>query len=219
MLTDARPLARTARQALADAPQTVAAAVNFARDLVNMPPNDLYPESFADELKSRRKRHQGQGLGPRREALEAKGYGGILGVGQGSASPPRLVKLTYKPAKPIAHLALVGKGITFDSGGLSIKPANSMVDDEVRHGRRRRRRRRHVRDRRARAAGARDGVRLPGREHAVGQRDPPGDVLTMYGGKTVEVLNTDAEGRLVLADGITTATERQARPASSTSPR
>ena len=64
-----------------------------------------------------------------------------------------------------------------------------------------------IRDRRARAAGAGHGVRLPGREHAVRARDPPGDVLTMYGGKTVEVLNTDAEGRLVLADGIVTANE------------
>jgi leucyl aminopeptidase len=193
-----------ARSALDEA-VAVADAVNYTRDLVNMPPNDLYPESFADELKSR-----ARGTGVRvavtdEKALEDKGYGGILGVGRGSARPPRLVRLTYNPPKSRAHLAFVGKGITFDSGGLSIKPAASMHTMKC--------------DMSGAAAVAAAtfaiaAMGLPVRVTAYaclaenmpsGKATRPGDVLTMYGGKTVEVLNTDAEGRLVLADGITTA--------------
>jgi len=192
------------KRAVADA-AIVADAVNFCRDLVNTPPNDLYPETFADELKSRAK-----GTGVRvtvtdEKALESKGYGGILGVGKGSARPPRLVTLSYRPSKPVAHIALVGKGITFDSGGLSIKPANSMVTMKC--------------DMSGAAAVsaatfAIAALGLPVRVTAYaclaenmpsGKATRPGDVLTMFGGTTVEVLNTDAEGRLVLADGITTA--------------
>jgi leucyl aminopeptidase len=193
-----------ARSAL-DTAVAVADAVNFTRDLVNMPPNDLYPESFADELKSR-----ARGTGVRvavtdEKALEDKGYGGILGVGKGSARPPRLVRLTYNPPKARAHIALVGKGITFDSGGLSIKPAASMHTMKC--------------DMSGAAAVAAAtfaiaALGLPVRVTTYaclaenmpsGKATRPGDVLTMYGGKTVEVLNTDAEGRLVLADGITAA--------------
>jgi leucyl aminopeptidase len=193
-----------ARSAL-DTAVAVADAVNFTRDLVNMPPNDLYPESFADELKSR-----ARGTGVRvavtdEKALEDKGYGGILGVGKGSARPPRLVRLTYNPPKARSHIALVGKGITFDSGGLSIKPAASMHTMKC--------------DMSGAAAVAAAtfaiaAMGLPVRVTTYaclaenmpsGKATRPGDVLTMYGGKTVEVLNTDAEGRLVLADGITTA--------------
>jgi leucyl aminopeptidase len=193
--------ARTA----AEAGVTVAAAVNYARDLVNMPPNDLYPASFADDLKA-----HARGTGVRvavtdEKALEDKGYGGIMGVGKGSARPPRLVRLTYNPPKSRAHLAFVGKGITFDSGGLSIKPAGSMQTMKC--------------DMSGAAAVASAtfaiaALGLPVRVTTYaclaenmpsGRATRPGDVLTMYGGKTVEVLNTDAEGRLVLADGITTA--------------
>ena len=116
--------------------QTVASAQNWARDLVNMPALDLYPESFAQAV---RERFAGTKVTVEvaDEAQLAKDdCGGLVGVGRGSARPPRLVTLTYKPRKASAHLALVGKGITFDSGGLCIKPAGGMVDDEVRHGRR-----------------------------------------------------------------------------------
>jgi leucyl aminopeptidase len=113
--------------------------------------------------------------------------------------------MTYRPAKPVAHLAFVGKGITFDSGGLSIKPANSMVTMKC-----------DMSGAAAIAAAtfaiAELGLPIRITSYAClaenmpsGKATRPGDVLTMYGGKTVEVLNTDAEGRLVLADGITTA--------------
>ena len=110
----------------------------------------------------------------------------------------------------MAHLALVGKGITFDSGGLTIKPGAGMDDDEVRHGRRRRGRRR----RRFAIAELGLPVRVttfaPMAENMVsGTSMRPGDVLTMYGGTTVEVLNTDAEGRLVLADALVLAAEQK----------
>jgi leucyl aminopeptidase len=117
------------------------------------------------------------------------------------------VKLAYKPSKPVAHLALVGKGITFDSGGLSIKPSNAMATMKC-----------DMSGAAAIAAAtfAIAELGLPVRVSAYaclaenmpsGHATRPGDVLTMYGGKTVEVLNTDAEGRLVLADGITTAND------------
>jgi leucyl aminopeptidase len=195
---------KEAKSALATA-QTTAQAVNFCRDLVNMPPNDLYPESFADELKTRAKGTDVKVSITDEKALESKGYGGILGVGKGSARAPRLVTLTYRPTKPVAHIALVGKGITFDSGGLSIKPANSMVTMKC-----------DMSGAAAVAAAtfaiAELGLPVRVTSYAClaenmpsGKATRPGDVLTMYGGKTVEVLNTDAEGRLVLADGITTA--------------
>jgi leucyl aminopeptidase len=197
---------RSARSALAEA-TAVAGAVNFARDLVNVPPNDLYPESFAQELKSRSKSSKVSVSITDEKALEDKGYGGIMGVGKGSIRPPRLVKLSYKPSKPVAHIALVGKGITFDSGGLSIKPSNAMATMKC--------------DMSGAAAVsaatfaiAELGLPVRVTTYAClaenmpsGHATRPGDVLTMYGGKTVEVLNTDAEGRLVLADGITTAND------------
>ena len=194
-----------AGRAALDAAVAVADAVNYARDLVNTPPNDLYPESFADDLKAR-----ARGTGVRvsvtdEKALADKGYGGIMGVGMGSARPPRLVRLTYNPPKARSHIAFVGKGITFDSGGLSIKPASSMPTMKC--------------DMSGAAAVASAtfaiaALAIPVRVTTYaclaenmpsGHATRPGDVLTMYGGKTVEVLNTDAEGRLVLADGITTA--------------
>jgi leucyl aminopeptidase len=199
---------KAAKQALAEA-TTVAEAVNFARDLINQPPNDLYPESFASEVTARAKRSKVKVAVTDEKALEAQGYGGIMGVGKGSARPPRLVTLTYKPTRPVAHIALVGKGITFDSGGLSIKPSNAMVTMKC--------------DMSGAAAVvaatfAIAELGLPVRITAYaclaenmpsGHATRPGDILTMYGGKTVEVLNTDAEGRLVLADGITTATAQK----------
>jgi leucyl aminopeptidase len=136
------------------------------------------------------------------KALTRDGCGGILGVGQGSANPPRLVKLEYSPRGAKQHLAYVGKGITFDTGGISIKPAANM--DEMKGDM-------------AGAAAVIAAVRaiatlklpikvtgwVPMAENMPsGTAQRPGDVITMFDGTTVEVLNTDAEGRLVLADAL-----------------
>jgi leucyl aminopeptidase len=135
------------------------------------------------------------------------GLGGLIGVGGASDNPPRMVKLTYTPAgKSKGHLALVGKGITFDSGGLSIKPADGMIGMKG--------------DMAGAAAVLAAMSVLPGlgvpvqvtgylclAENMInGKATRPGDVLTIKNGTTVEVLNTDAEGRLVLADGLSLAT-------------
>jgi len=139
------------------------------------------------------------------KALAEQGFGGILGVGQGSDRPPRLVRLEYSPADAARHIALVGKGITFDTGGLSLKPAASMVGMKF--------------DMAGSATvlaaiRAIAALRLPVRVTAwmciadnmpSGRATRPGDVLRMLDGTTVEVLNTDAEGRLVLADGLVAA--------------
>ncbi|WP_238695378.1 leucyl aminopeptidase family protein [Ornithinimicrobium flavum] len=185
----------------------VTAAVAWARDLVNTPPNVLYPETFAAQVLERA---QAAGVEVEvwwPERLEQEGCGGILGVGQGSARGPRLVTLTYAPEGAGTHLALVGKGITFDSGGLCIKPGAAMVTMKM-DMRRRRLRRGHRRDRRAGAPGP--GDRLCLAENMTGDlAQRPGDVVTMRGGRTVEIINTDAEGRLVMADGLALASEQQ----------
>ena len=190
--------------------QVVTAATMLARDWVNTPPGDLTPEKFASAVESAKKDRKGVKVTVKvtdEKALEAEGYGGIIGVGQGSDNPPRLVQLTYRPRGAKAHLALVGKGITFDSGGLSIKPGGSMMTMKC--------------DMAGAAsvlaatfAIAELGLPIsvttyaPMAENMVsGRATRPGDVLTMYGGKTVEILNTDAEGRLVLADALVRATE------------
>jgi leucyl aminopeptidase len=191
----------------AAAAQIVAEAVNFTRDLVNMPPNDLYPQSFADELLTRAKSQKSKVSVTvlDEKALNTKGYGGLLGVGKGSTRQPRLAKLSYRPAKAKAHIALVGKGITFDSGGLSIKTGAGMMTMKC--------------DMAGAAAISAAvfaiaelglPVRVTGyaclaENMPSGGASRPGDVLKMYGGQTVEVMNTDAEGRLVLADGISSA--------------
>ena len=185
----------------------LAAAVGATRDLVNCPPVDLYPAEFAQ-----RALDQAKDLPVKVTVLDEKqlakgGYGGIVGVGQGSSRPPRLVKVAYAPRGAKQHVALVGKGITFDSGGLSIKPAAGMETMKL--------------DMAGAAvvlqtvlAVARLG--LPVRVTAwlaiaenmpSGTAQRPSDVLTTYGGRTVEVLNTDAEGRLVLADALVAASE------------
>jgi leucyl aminopeptidase len=208
------PAARK-REAIAafEEAQVVADRVAATRDWVNTPPGDLTPPVFADAVVAAAKEAV-KGRGPKvtvtvldEKRLAELGCGGILGVGSGSDAPPRLVELSYSPRKPVAHLALVGKGITFDSGGLTIKPASSMSD---------------MKSDMAGAAAvvqatlaiAQLGLPLkvstfaPMAENMVsGSAVRPGDVLTMYGGTTVEVLNTDAEGRLVLADALVRATE------------
>jgi leucyl aminopeptidase len=205
---------RSEMQTVADEAQVVAEAVARARDWVNTPPGDLTPPAFADAVVEAAK-ETSKGRGARKvsarvideKELLALGCGGILGVGDGSDAPPRLVELAYSPTKPVAHLALVGKGVTFDSGGLTIKPASSM--NEMKSD----------------MAGAAAVVQatcaiarlklplkvstfVPMAENMVsGSSVRPGDVLTMYGGTTVEVLNTDAEGRLILGDALVRATE------------
>jgi leucyl aminopeptidase len=195
-----------AKQDLARAAVT-AESVAAARDLVNTPPNDLYPASFADRAVT-----MAQAAGLRTEVLDEKalrreGYGGILGVGGGSSRPPRLVRLHYAPAAPKAKVALVGKGITFDTGGISIKPAAKMEEMTM--------------DMAGAAAVVVTTVLAARLELPVeviatvpmAENMPsatayrPGDVLTMYGGTTVEVLNTDAEGRLILADALVRAAQ------------
>ncbi|WP_402464718.1 leucyl aminopeptidase [Isoptericola aurantiacus] len=198
-----------ARTAAARA-EILATAVHGTRDLVNTPPNDLFPASFADAAKTAVKELGAKGVKVTvldDKQLAAGGYGGLTGVGQGSTRGPRLVKLTYAPAKATGKVALVGKGITFDTGGISIKPAagmDSMKSDmagaaAVLH---------------TVVAAARLGLpvavtgylclaeNMPG-----GNAQRPADVVRMRGGKTVEVLNTDAEGRLVMADGLVSAVE------------
>ena len=196
--------------------QIVAAAVNTTRDWVNIPPGDLTPPAFADAV-SEAVATLGKGRGAPKvkivvhdeKSLAELGCGGILGVGAGSSAPPRLVELTYSPKGATSHIALVGKGITFDSGGLSIKPAqgmNTMKCDMAGAA--------AVVQATLAIAALRLPVKVstfvPMAENMVsGSATRPGDVLTMYGGTTVEVLNTDAEGRLVLADALVRATEQK----------
>jgi leucyl aminopeptidase len=192
--------------------RVVTAATTLVRDWVNTPAADLTPAGFADavvaEHRSRKPAKVKVTVTGDAE-LRERGFGGIVGVGQASANPPRLVRLTYTPRGARAHLALVGKGITFDSGGLSIKTAGGMTTMKC--------------DMAGAAAvvaatfaiaelglPVRVTTLAPLAENMVsGDATRPGDVLTMYGGATVEVLNTDAEGRLVLGDALVLATEAE----------
>ncbi|HEY8479038.1 MAG TPA: leucyl aminopeptidase [Spirillospora sp.] len=185
----------------------LADSVRLVRDLVNTPPSHLSPEDLAGEAE-RVARDTGLSI----EVLDEKalvdgGYGGITGVGQGSANPPRLVRLSYTHPEASKTLALVGKGITFDSGGLSLKPSEAMDWMKSDMGGA------------AAVLGALAGIaRLRPKVNVIGYMaiaenmpsgtaQRPSDVLRVYGGKTVEVLNTDAEGRLVLADALVRAGE------------
>ncbi|MEP7764198.1 leucyl aminopeptidase [Sanguibacter sp. 25GB23B1] len=209
-ITVVTPLARQSAVKKAGVRASVVAqAVNGTRDLVNTPPNDLFPAAFADIARA-----AVRGTGVKISVLDEKaltsgGYGGLLGVGLGSSRGPRLVKLTYAPSRPKAKIALVGKGITFDSGGISIKPAKGMEA---------------MKSDMAGAAAvlhtvlAAAELGLPvavtgwlclAENMPSGTAQRPSDVITIRGGKTVEVLNTDAEGRLVLADGLVAAGEEK----------
>jgi leucyl aminopeptidase len=196
-------------KAAAERASAIATAVATARDLVNTPPSHLYPAEFAKRAKT-----LGEAAGLEVEVLDDKaltkeGYGGVIGVGKGSSRPPRLVRLAHRGAKnkKAKTVALVGKGITFDTGGISIKPAANMH---------------HMTSDMGGAAAVVATVVLAAKQQlpidviatvpmaenmpsSTAQR--PGDVLTQYGGTTVEVLNTDAEGRLILADAIVRACE------------
>ncbi|GGR16239.1 leucyl aminopeptidase [Streptomyces roseolus] len=196
-----------AHKAAADRALAVAEEINRARDLINMPPNDLYPATFAAAVQAAGKEHGLKVQVLDEKALAKGGYGGILGVGAGSANPPRLVRIAHTHPKAERTLALIGKGITYDSGGISLKPAGHNETMKC--------------DMSGAAAvfatvvaAARLGLEVNvtgwlalAENMPSGSATRPGDVLRMYGGKTVEVLNTDAEGRLVLADAITKASE------------
>ena len=193
-------------ESVVDAARTASQATWTVRDLTNTPSSLKNPGWVAD-----RARELAAGLpGVEVEvldaaALAAQGFGGILAVGSGSATPPCLVRVSWTPSRPagrIRHVVLVGKGITFDTGGLSIKPREAMVPMKT--------------DMAGSAvvlatvlAAARAGVAhrvtalLPLAENAVsGTAYRPGDVVEVYGGTTVEIANTDAEGRMVLADAL-----------------
>jgi leucyl aminopeptidase len=190
--------------------QVVADAVKAVRDLINTPPSHLYPQAFADAAQAAVETAAVSSLSIEvldDAALREGGFGGLTGVGQGSSRPPRLVKVTYTHPGAQRSLAFVGKGITFDSGGLSLKPSASMETMKsdmsgaaaVLH---------------ATVAVAKLGLPVTVTAWAALAENMPGgnairpsDVLKIYGGKTVEVLNTDAEGRLVLADALVRAAE------------
>ncbi|NJQ07860.1 leucyl aminopeptidase [Streptomyces lonarensis] len=196
-------------KAVAERARVLAEETARTRDLVNTPPNALTPEVFAAEAQAAAKEHGLKVEVLDEQALVKGGYGGILGVGQGSQSPPRLVRIAHTHAKGAPTLALVGKGITYDSGGISLKPAGhneTMKCDMAGAG--------AVLS--AVVAAARLGLKVNvtgwlalAENMPSGSATRPGDVLTMYSGKTVEVLNTDAEGRLVMADAITRACEEE----------
>lgn len=187
----------------------IADAVHNVRDLVNMPPLDLYPETFATAAHDLAEGAPVSVTVLADKELAEGGFGGIMGVGQGSIRSPRLVKVEYSPKGATKHIAFVGKGITFDSGGLSLKPGSSMVGMKY--------------DMTGAAtvlsvalaiARLGLGVRVTtwlciAENMPSGSAIRPNDVLTIRGGKTVEVLNTDAEGRLVLADGLVAASEEK----------
>ncbi|MGZ5409042.1 MAG: leucyl aminopeptidase [Aeromicrobium sp.] len=187
---------------------TVSAAVNQTRDWVNSPPADLRPPEFARQILDHMPESVKATVWDEKRLAKEK-CGGILGVGQGSDAPPRLVKLTYRPEGATRHLALVGKGITFDSGGLSIKPGASMQTMKLDMAG-------AAAIAAATAAIARLGLPIRVTAFAClaenmpsGSATRPGDVLTIRDGQTVEVHNTDAEGRLVLADGLALAVEEK----------
>ncbi len=186
----------------------VAEAQNFARDLQNEPPNLLNPTALAE-----RARAMAAEVGLECEVLDQDqmrqiGMGSLLAVAQGSAQPPALIMLRYRPSEPARtgdHLGLVGKGVTFDTGGISIKPAENM--DKMKYD-------------------MSGGAAMIGAMRAIAQLKPkipvtaliptvenmpggkaqrPGDIVTSLSGRTIEVLNTDAEGRMILNDAITYA--------------
>ncbi len=209
-ITALAPDTKSATKAQAERAGAIAAAVATARDFVNTPPSHLFPAEFASRAEALA---EAAGLEVEvldEKALARKGYGGVIGVGKGSSRLPRLVRLTYRGApkrKGAKTVALIGKGVTFDTGGISIKPAANMH---------------HMTSDMGGAAAVIATTVLAAKLELpidviatvpMAENMPsdtaqrPGDVLTQYGGITVEVLNTDAEGRLILADAIARACE------------
>ena len=189
----------------------IAQYTHLVRDLINTPPSHLTPDSFTRKLVAEIRSAGGVKVGLRStvwddKQLKSQGFGGIVGVGQGSANPPRLLHISYTPkVKAHKRYALVGKGITFDTGGLNLKPGIGME--------------RMKSDMSGAAAicAATIAIAQLGLPIAIEAWAPlaenmpsdtatrPSDVITIYGGKTVEVLNPDAEGRLILADALVKA--------------
>jgi leucyl aminopeptidase len=197
--------AASPRDAERAAVEAVASAVALVKDLVTTPAQWLGPSDLAERAKESVADLPVEVEVLDEGALAEGGYGGILGVGQGSTRPPRLVRLDYSPAGATRHVALVGKGITFDTGGLSLKPAASMVGMKY-----------DMCGAATVLAVVRAAAQLSLPVHVTawlciadnmpsGSAIRPGDVLRTLDGTTVEVLNTDAEGRLVLADGLAAA--------------
>jgi len=203
-------LAAALSAGLADAArrgEVIADCANFSRGLANQPGNALYPEALAEVAQALAKTWPKLSAKVLRKAqLEKEGFGALLGVGSGSARPPVLIEIAYKGAGAAqAPIALVGKGITFDSGGICLKPAAKMEDMRF--------------DMSGAAAvlgilRAAAILRLPVNLVGVipaaenmpsGTALKPGDILKSLSGQSIEVLNTDAEGRLILADGLTYA--------------
>ncbi len=187
--------------------RAIVQSVTFARDVINTSPRHLPPAELALAAKDLLTGTSVKVQILDEKALSAGGYGGILAVGMGSTRPPRLIRMEYKPKGATRHVALLGKGITFDTGGISLKPPLNMHEMKG--------------DMSGAAAViatmhaiatlelpiavtayAACAENMPG-----GGAQRPGDVITAYGGRTVEVLNTDAEGRLVLMDAIVRASE------------
>ena len=192
--------------------QIIAKYTHLVRDLINTPPSHLTPDTFTKKIAAVVKSAGGASAGLKVSVLNEKqlksgGYGGIIGVGQGSANPPRLLHITYTPKKSLRKFAFVGKGITFDTGGLALKPAAGMeaMKSDMSGA--------------AAVCGAILAIAslklpvsieawAPLAENMVSDNATrPSDVITIYGGKTVEVLNPDAEGRLILADALVKAQE------------
>ena len=226
-LSDRRPSLKsvTVHSALAQDPKAKAAVKRAAvigdytaivRDLINTPPSHLTPDSFCKTFTEIVKKAGGAGAGLKvsimtDSQLKSKGYGGITAVGQGSANPQRLLQISYRPVKAKARktYAYVGKGITFDTGGLALKPAAGMeaMKSDMSGA--------------AAVCAATIAIALlklpiaidcyaPLAENMVSDNATrPSDIITMYGGKTVEVLNPDAEGRLVLGDALVKAQENK----------
>ncbi len=183
--------------------QALGESINFARDLVNRPPNDLTPITLAQAASSEARKLKLPCQVFTKARIEKEGMNLLLAVNKGSAVEPRVIHVTYRPSNPRKKVVFVGKGLTFDAGGLCLKPAKSMIDMKC--------------DMAGAAvtlavvfAAAR--LKLPVEVHAVvgsteNMTGPaayrPGDVYTSLEGKTVEIINTDAEGRLVLADVLT----------------
>ena len=200
--TDTAQAKSAARRAEIIAEQTF-----LVRDLINTPPSHLTPDSFCLQIKKLASKYGVKVEVINDAALRKGGYGGIIGVGQGSANPPRLLRVSYTPAKAKKRYAFVGKGITFDTGGLALKPAAGMEAMKA--------------DMSGAAAVVASVFAIaqlklpvavdawaPLAENMVSDTATrPSDVITIYGGKTVEVLNPDAEGRLVLADALVKAAE------------
>ncbi len=201
------PLTSTAAKKAIKRAMLIAKQTHLVRDLVNTPPSHLTPINFSTRMKK-----EASALSVKVEimnaaALKAKGYGGITSVGAGSANPPSLLRISYSPVGAKKRIAFVGKGITFDTGGLNLKPGLGMEAMKSDMG--------------GAAAViaavlviaelklpiAIDGWAAMAENMVSSTATRPSDIITIYGGKTVEVLNPDAEGRLVLSDAMVRAQE------------